>query len=237
MYSPAYAGFRYKYVLTLILVITNIIFFIAIDLNPNRYYENLLIQNNSAILNNGEWWRLFSAMWLHANPLHIADNMIGLLIFGITLESFAKKWQYLVIYLVSGLLGNVASLFLLGPGISSLGASGAIFGVLAAAYIICPFNKRGLAVAFFFVVYYILASMAPGVDTWAHLFGAVGGIIFGFIFTPKNQGTRRRFARGSKYGNTAPFYARCPRCGKVVEIHAKYCPSCDLPLEGMLDFD
>jgi rhomboid protease GluP len=231
MCAQIYGGFRYKYALTLILVIINVICFVFIDvLNPDL--EAVLIQDNSAILYNGAWWQLFTSMWLHANIVHIGSNMIGLLIFGITLESFSKKWQYLVIYLVSGLVGNVASLFLLGPGAESLGASGAIFGVLAAAFILPRrFNRQNLAVAFFFIVFYIVASIAPGVDTWAHLFGAAGGIIFGFLFTPTfGEDPRQKTPRRPRYSSGSPEYVRCPRCGKVIEMPVRYCPYCDLPL-------
>jgi membrane associated rhomboid family serine protease len=158
--------------------------------------------------------------------------MIGLLIFGIALETISKKWQYLVIYLSSGLVGNVASLFLLGPGAESLGASGAIFGVLAAAFILPRrYNKQSLAISFFFIVFYVLASIAPGVDTWAHLFGAAGGVIFGFLFTPSYGASPRQSApRRAKYGSGSPEYVRCPRCGKIVEMPVRRCPYCDLPL-------
>lgn len=240
MFSPSRTGPQVKYVLTVILVVINVICYILIDLPAqmgNPELENLLIQDNAAILASAQWWRIFTAMWLHADILHIGSNMLGLLIFGISLETFTKKWQYLVIYLVSGVLGNLGYLLVAGPDpyALSLGASGAIFGVVAAALILPrKLNQGSLFVAFLYLIINILYSMGPGVNTWAHVFGALGGVIFAFIFTPSPsiRGSSVTSSGRRKFGASTMNFMCCPRCGKTIEGHPQYCPYCELPFDG-----
>jgi membrane associated rhomboid family serine protease len=90
-----------------------------------------LAQVNEAIW-HGAVWMLFTAMFLHANPTHLGGNLLFLLIFGTSLEEHVTRRKWLITYLVSGLAGNVAFLFLGGNAIG-VGASGAIWGLLGAA--------------------------------------------------------------------------------------------------------
>jgi rhomboid protease GluP len=153
-------------------------------LGPNSLYY--FSENSILVLQYGEWWLLFTAMWVHADILHIASNMVALLIFGLMLEGSVKTWQYVVIYLVSGLLGNLGSLLLSDPYSFSLGASGCIFGVLAASFVV---NRRidptALLIGIVFSIFFIILSIAPDVDSFAHIFGAAGGVIFGYVFSGK----------------------------------------------------
>src|SRR4030042_5047993 len=82
----------------------------------------------------GWFWQLFTAMFVHANIVHLAGNMFFLLIFGLRAEELFNAKEYLAIYLLSGLAGNLLTL-LLGPGMISVGASGAIFGLFGAVTI------------------------------------------------------------------------------------------------------
>src|SRR4030042_3569494 len=82
----------------------------------------------------GWFWQLFTSMFVHANIVHIAGNMFFLLIFGLRAEELFSEKEYLAIYLLSGLAGNLLTL-LLGPGMISVGASGAIFGLFGAVTI------------------------------------------------------------------------------------------------------
>lgn len=117
--------------------------------------------------------------------------MVGLLIFGLMLENSVLKWQYLLIYFCSGLAGNIVSLFLAPLNIDSLGASGCIFGVLAASFIVNRrFDPAAIGLGVLFSIFFVILSIAPDVDTWAHAFGALGGIIFGYVFSPKSPEER-----------------------------------------------
>jgi len=79
-----------------------------------------------------EYWRLFTAMWLHGGLLHVAFNMYALYIGGSYLEMIAGKGKYLAIYLIAGVAGNVAVFLLAAPISVTIGASTAIFGIFGA---------------------------------------------------------------------------------------------------------
>lgn len=142
-------------------------------------------QINRNIIENLELWRLFTSLFLHGDPMHIFSNMIALLLFGATVETNnnISKMQYLIIYFVSGLIGNLFSLLLLPLDTISLGASGAIFGLIGVAFIIVAMDYQPLLLfSLFYIGFFIITSFAPGINYWAHLFGLLGGVIFGYLF-------------------------------------------------------
>src|SRR5262249_57826104 len=84
---------------------------------------------------NGDWWRLITAAFLHANILHLGLNMLALVWLGGPVERYLGHLQYLALYLVSGLAGSAGAL-LAAPTSPTVGASGAIFGLLGAMLVI-----------------------------------------------------------------------------------------------------
>ena len=97
--------------------------------------------NSTWAVQHGQWWRLLSAMFLHGSFVHILFNMIGLAAFGPIVERLYGARQYLLIYLVCGLVGNATSLHFAALHAVSIGASGAIYGV-AGAYVATLFWHR-----------------------------------------------------------------------------------------------
>ncbi|WP_367883364.1 rhomboid family intramembrane serine protease [Thermococcus peptonophilus] len=90
-------------------------------------------QWNYAVLNYGYWWQLFTAMFVHVNIIHIFFNMYFLLTMGRQLERVLGPKRVVLTYIVSGLVGNVLTLFLMPPPMTiSAGASGALFGIVGA---------------------------------------------------------------------------------------------------------
>ena len=174
--------------ITLSLIIINIFCFITFNIILPIEYRLTLVQINSNIL-NGEYWRLFTSMFLHADIMHIISNMIALIIFGAVVENSYSKVEYLIIYFISGLIGNLFSLVLLPLNTISLGASGAIFGLIGAAFILYAVEgeKTLIFLGLFYLAYFIISSFAPGINLWAHLFGLLGGICFGYIFARKRK--------------------------------------------------
>jgi len=116
-------------VLIIVYLITGIVGGNLLSLNFDMFYP--FAQVNSAVW-HGAAWMLFTSLFLHANPSHLGGNILFLLIFGTSLEEQTSTKKWLVTYLVSGLAGNIAFLFLGGDAVG-VGASGAIFGLLAAA--------------------------------------------------------------------------------------------------------
>src|ERR671922_2809410 len=84
---------------------------------------------------SGDWWRLLTAAFLHYGPFHLGLNMLALWWFGAPLEEALGRGRYLLLYLVSGLAGSAGAL-LLSPNVATVGASGAIFGILGAAFVL-----------------------------------------------------------------------------------------------------
>ncbi|MHA1489683.1 MAG: rhomboid family intramembrane serine protease [Promethearchaeota archaeon] len=178
--------------LTFCFIFINIFCFFFFNLIFPEDFFFLLIQINFKIINNLEIWRLFSAIFLHADVMHLFSNMIALLFFGAAVENHFSKFEFLVIYLISGLIGNLFSLILLPLYSMSLGASGAIFGLIGAAFIMIATEDRSLLfIGFIYITYFVLTSLSPGINLWAHLTGLAGGLLLGFLFNRKYQIERR----------------------------------------------
>ncbi|HEC38574.1 MAG TPA: rhomboid family intramembrane serine protease [bacterium] len=170
--------------ITLSLILFNILFFFFFKLTVPLEKFLIFVQINRRIIENYEIWRIFTSLFLHANELHLFSNMISLLFFGATIETNPNisKLQFLLVYLISGIIGNLFSLVLLPYGAISLGASGAIFGLIGVVLImIATENRTLLPFTLMYVMYFVISSFMPGINIWAHIFGLLGGIICGYI--------------------------------------------------------
>lgn len=176
--------------LTLGFILVNILFFIVVNLILGEDILSLLAQNNFNISQGRELWSLITSFFVHANFIHLFNNILGLLIFGSTVEKYYSKWQYLMIYFISGLMGSIFS-FLLSPiNSGGLGASGVVYGLMGAVLVLVPKeNKRLYFYSAFYLIYSIIYSFTPGIGTWAHIFGLIAG--FGIGFTIKKIRARR----------------------------------------------
>jgi membrane associated rhomboid family serine protease len=130
-----------------------------------------------------EYWRLFTAMWLHGSLLHIAFNMYALYIGGSYLEMIAGKGKYLAIYLVAGIAGNVFVYLLAAPISVTIGASTAIFGIFGALFVFSLHN-RGSAVGralssmgTVILINIVITFVVPGISWQGHIGGLVGGVL------------------------------------------------------------
>ncbi len=137
----------------------------------------------------GEFWRVFTAMFLHFGWNHLASNMISLLVIGQIVELYFGRIRFLLLYLISGIGGNLLSLFMdmgsADPGISA-GASGAIFGIMASFVIFALDSHMRKAFPLPRVLLGLLLSLAPGfystgIDLYAHLGGFFVGLVVAFL--------------------------------------------------------
>ncbi len=141
---------------------------------------------------DGQWWRLASAMFLHFGALHLTLNMWSLWDAGQLVERMYGHIRFVCIYLVSGLSGNLVSLVFHGNLAVSGGASGAIFGIYGAALIflwreraaITPHEFRWLfwGALGFASATIILGFIVPGIDNAAHIGGFVMGVLASIVF-------------------------------------------------------
>lgn len=155
--------------------ITNTLLFNSIFLDPRLF----------------EPWRLLTALFVHGGFIHLALNMLGLWMLGQTLEPMLGRARYLALYLISGLGGSVG-VALIAPGTSTIGASGAIFGLMAALLIIgrhIGANVTGILVILGINFFY--GFFVSGIAWQAHLGGLLVGALVAFIYTR----TRRRDQR------------------------------------------
>ncbi|MHA2008619.1 MAG: rhomboid family intramembrane serine protease [Promethearchaeota archaeon] len=177
--------------ITITMIFLNIFCFLIFNvILPPRYFL-LFVQINRNILFDYEIWRLMTPIFLHGNEVHLISNLIALLLFGASIEtnrSFSKL-KFLLIYFLSGFIGNLFSLVLLPINAISLGSSGAIFGLIGVALLIIARENRALLpFALLYIGYFIFASFMPGINIWAHLFGLFGGLLFGYFFYYRKSG-------------------------------------------------
>jgi membrane associated rhomboid family serine protease len=127
---------------------------------------------------DGDWWRLFTAAFLHYGPIHLAFNMLALWIFGSALEQVLGRGRFILLYVVSGLAGSAGAL-LFSPNAVTVGASGAIFGLMGAALVLerqrtYVFGGGALGLI---VVNLVFTFAIPGISIGGHLGGLVGGAL------------------------------------------------------------
>jgi membrane associated rhomboid family serine protease len=147
-------------------------------LQPAQSFINRWALNGFAVA-EGEWYRLLTSAFLHASLIHLAFNMLMLWWFGQALESALGRGRFLGVYLVSALAGSAGALLLSGEFVNTVGASGAVFGILGAGVVL---ERRQIYVfgggALFVVVINIVFSfVVSNISIGGHLGGLIGGIL------------------------------------------------------------
>ena len=205
-------GARWTYI---ILGVTAAIFALSLVLSrsiePSVYTLYDMGAKYNPNIRNGEWWRLFAPIFLHANFLHLAFNSYALYVLGPVVERRYGAVHFLAIYFVAGFAGSVLS-FGLNDNLS-IGASGAILGVLGAqvAYFYRQRNiLNGMGRAMLqnalinVVIIFGMGLLIANVDNFAHLGGLVAGAALGYVlcpryrFDPANTGTGLAISDDSK---------------------------------------
>ena len=146
-------------------------------------------------LADGEWWRLLTAAFLHGNLLHIGLNMFVIWMIGSPIEEAIGRGRFLALYLISGLSGSAGAL-IFDPNAITVGASGAIFGILGAALIL-EWQKNyvlGGSALSFLVVNLIFTFAIPNISIGGHLGGLAGGALGALAL--------------SRFGRTHAIYGR-----------------------------
>jgi membrane associated rhomboid family serine protease len=142
----------------------------------NRIYVNGALYGPAVA--DGDWWRLFTAAFLHYGPIHLAFNMLALWFFGAAVERAIGRGRYLLVYVVSGLAGSAGAL-VFSPNSVTVGASGAIFGILGAALVLerqRNYVLGGGAIGII-VLNLVFTFAIPGISIGGHLGGLVGGAL------------------------------------------------------------
>ena len=133
----------------------------------------------------GEWWRIVTSGFLHANLIHVGFNMFVLYRLGQLLEPALGRARFLLVYVVA-LVGGALGVMILDPNQLTVGASGAVFGLMGAA--VAVFRSRGINVMDTGVGAMVLLNLAftfaiPGISIGGHLGGLISGFVVGWILT------------------------------------------------------
>jgi rhomboid protease GluP len=145
---------------------------------------------DNQLIAQGEYWRLLTAIFVHANFLHYGFNAYALYIIGRDVERFSGALRFTVVFMLAGLSGSVLSL-IFNPS-PSVGASGAIFGLIGALAVFLFRHRqlfgerarRGLQNIVIVALINLAIGLQGGIDNWAHLGGLIGGLILGWVLGP-----------------------------------------------------
>jgi membrane associated rhomboid family serine protease len=170
-------------IVTKILVATNVAIYLlelglggTVDGRGNRIYEEGALYG--PLVASGDWWRVLTAAFLHYGPIHLGLNMFALWFFGSAVEMAIGRGRYLLLYVVSGIAGSAGALVFT-PNSVTVGASGAIFGILGAALVLerqRNYVLGGGAIGII-VLNLVFTFAIPGISIGGHLGGLVGGAL------------------------------------------------------------
>jgi rhomboid protease GluP len=179
---------------TYILIAANVLFYVYTSVVGGDFLNtdiNVIVQYgqvNSLIIYSGYYYQLFTSMFVHANIAHIAGNMLFLFIFGLRSEEMFSLPEYLSIYFLGGLTGNLLSLVLLPPLTPSVGASGAIFAMFGATVIYARRSfRQSIIGALIYAFFLLFLSSGPGVNNFAHIGGLVTGLLIGYVLATRRK--------------------------------------------------
>lgn len=194
-----------KPIVTYSLLIINILIFLILvllgggilEIEPNLLYKFGALVNFDAMGRNPiELYRLFTSIFLHAGLFHLLCNMYSLYVIGPQLESFYGKTKFLIIYILSGIIGNLLSIIFLGDSDVSVGASGAIFGLLGSLlYFGYHYRIYLSSVIKSQIIPLILLNLLIGfavarINNFAHVGGLIGGILVSIAVGVKYKSTK-----------------------------------------------
>ena len=151
--------------------------------------------NNDYLVKHGEYYRLFTSIFLHGSLLHLVLNMYSLYVIGPQVESFFGKVKFLFIYLVSGICGSLLSIAFSHNTIS-IGASGAIFGLLGSLLYFGYYYRAYLGNAVksqvlpIIIINLMIGFLLPNIDNGAHIGGLIGGILATMAVGIPDKGSR-----------------------------------------------
>jgi rhomboid protease GluP len=197
-----------KFKPTYILIALNVLVYVYTSMAGGNFLETsdsmiFTYGQVNAFVFQGVYWQLFTSMFIHATIVHLVGNMLFLFIFGLRGEEMFSLPEYLGIYFIGGLAGNVLSLAL-GPTLISVGASGAIFSMFGACVIYARRSVRqSILGALVFAFFLLFTSAGPGVNDLAHIGGLFFGLLIGYLIATSRKPSEQYSVKYSH--STIPF--------------------------------
>ena len=200
-----YGGTRVRdpRVTTFVLIGLNVLVWLAIQATGgNRshvLYDFALLPGGHAVapggvevtgVSGGAYWQLVTSMFTQVEVLHIGFNMVALYFFGPMLENVLGRIRFLAVYLVSGLFGSAAVMLFSAPYGQTLGASGAIFGLMGAiAVLAVKVGGQARSVLAWIGINLVLTFTLNGISWQGHLGGLLGGVLLGaaMVYAPRKR--------------------------------------------------
>jgi rhomboid protease GluP len=183
-----------RFKLTYFLIVINVAVYLYTSIAGGNFIETnpLLIyeygQVGGLVIYGGYYYQVITSMFLHASIVHLAGNMIFLLIFGLRGEEMFSLPEYLTIYLVGGIAGNLLSLLFLPLDIPSVGASGAIFAMFGAVVIHARRSVgQSIIGALIYAGFLLFLNVGPNVNFLAHIGGLVVGLVIGYVLAVRRK--------------------------------------------------
>lgn len=167
-------------VITYILLAINLLFFLLAKFDY-RFVEDLFLLSPVRI--GTEYYRIITSFFLHYSVLHFLCNAYALYIIGTQLEGFLGKAKFLAVYMISGICGSLLSMAFMADNAASLGASGAIFGLLGSLLYFGFYYRVYLGTVVksqiipLILLNLLIGFMVPGIDNAAHIGGVIGGVL------------------------------------------------------------
>lgn len=180
-------------IVSIILLIHLLLYMVTtIPIFPNEYILEQTIGVNLYIV-QGEWWRLITPIFIHSGFSHFLFNSFSIFLFGPALELILGKARFILLYLCTGILANIATLLIEPLTYTHLGSSGAIFGLFGYYIALIVFRKDIISkhnsqiIATIAILSLIMTFIQPNINISAHLFGFLFGLIIGSLTQAKGK--------------------------------------------------
>lgn len=187
-------------VTTILIALNVLIFLFGIFFGARDFLINTFAVYGPFI-REGDFYRLITGIFLHADILHLGFNMYSLYVIGSQIESFFGKTKFILIYLFSGLMGSLLSILLNG-NVPSIGASGAIFGLLGSMlyfgyyYRVYLGNTLTSQIVPIILVNLLIGFTTSGIDNFGHIGGLIGGFLITMAFGIDEKSDRQSKING-----------------------------------------
>lgn len=188
--------------ITYILIAINVLVFLYFHLFAN--YEDAIKQfcMFAPAIRAGEYFRLFTCIFFHVDIIHLAVNCYALYVIGPQIENYIGKIKYSIVYIISGIIGALFSMIFASNDFASVGASGAIFGLLGALlyfgyhYRVYLGNVLKSQIIPLIVINLVIGIITPGIDIYAHIGGLIGGALSTMALGIKNKSSKFEMVNG-----------------------------------------
>ena len=177
------------------LILINILVFVYFTLFDN--YPEVVNRYCmfAPLIRNGEYYRLLTCMFFHADIVHLGLNCYALYVIGTQMENYIGRAKFTIVYIVSGIMGALFSMIFAGNNFASIGASGAIFGLLGSLlyfgyyYRVYLGNVLKSQIIPLIIINLGLGFFIEGIDIYSHIGGLIGGVLTTMALGIKNKST------------------------------------------------